>query len=108
MADYEDALDDLQDLDVEVVAASVDSREDAAKTVEDLELDFPVAWGLDAGEISRRLGAYAHEDGYLQPLNVLLRDGEVEQVTYSSGPLGRLQPDEVLQWVEYVEGQEED
>jgi len=92
---------------VDVIAASVDSRDDAAKTVDDLELDFTVAWGLDAEEIARRFGAYTHEDGYLQPLNILLRDGEIEQVTYSSGPLGRLQPEEVLQWVEYIEGQEE-
>lgn len=92
---------------MDVIAASVDSRDDAAKTVDDLELDFTVAWGLDAEEIARRFGAYTHEDGYLQPLNILLRDGEIEQVTYSSGPLGRLQPEEVLQWVEYIEGQEE-
>ncbi len=98
----------MQNAGVEVIAASVDSRDDAADTVDDLELDFPVAWGLDAGEIVRRYGAYAHEDGYLQPLNILLLDGEIEQVTYSSGPLGRLQPDEVLDWVEYVEGQAED
>lgn len=106
MADYEDSLDELRDAGVKVIAASVDSRGDAADTADDLELDFPVAWGVDADEVARRYGAYTHEDGYLQPLNILLRNGEIEQVTYSSGPLGRLQPDEVLQWVEYVEGQD--
>lgn len=107
MADYEDALDDLHDFGVDVIAASVDSRDEARATVEKLELDFPVGWGVDGEDVVARFGGYRHPDGYLQPINVLLHHGEVEQVTYSSGPLGRLQPDEVLQWVEFREAQED-
>lgn len=95
-------MEELRDLGVQVLAASVDGRDDAAGTVERLSLSFPVLWGLDPDDLAERFGAYVHEDGYLQPLNVLLRDGEIEQVTYSSGPLGRLRPDEVIGWVEYA------
>lgn len=103
MAGYEEAIEELRARGVEVVAASVDPRDDAATTVEKLSLSYPVLWGLDADDVAERFGAYVHDDAYLQPLNVLLRDGEVHQATYSSGPLGRLQPEEVIQWVDYME-----
>ena len=103
MAGYEDSLERLHELGVDVVALSVDSREDAEATVERLSLEYPVCWGVDAREIADRYGAIVHEEkGYLQPLGILVRNGAVQQVTRSSGPLGRLRADEVADWVAYV------
>lgn len=100
MAGYEEALDELRKLDVGVVALSVDDREEASDTVEELSLSYPVLWGLDPNGIGARYGAYVHEEGYLQPVNFLVRDGVIQQTTYSSGPLGRLTAEEVVSWVE--------
>lgn len=100
MAGYEEALDELRELDVEVVALSVDDREDASDTVERLSLGYPVLWGLDPNGIAARYGAYVHDDGFLQPVNFLVRNCVIQQITYSSGPLGRLTAEEVVSWVE--------
>ena len=41
------------------------------------------------------------ERGYFQPANFMLRNGRVVQVTYSSGPLGRLQAQHVLMLIDH-------
>ncbi len=103
MADFEEHLDRLDELGVEVVAFSVDSEEDAAGTVERLDLEYPIGHGANLGEVVAKTGAYAdREEGYLQPTSFILRDGRIANVTYSSGPLGRLRAEKVIALVEHV------
>lgn len=102
MADFEEHLDALDDLGVEVAALSVDSEEDAAATVERLEVEYPVAYGADLEEVAEKTGAYAdRERGHLQPASFILKDGRIVHVTYSSGPLGRLRAEKAIALVEY-------
>ena len=68
---------------------------------------FPVVYGLDVRKDAEKIGAYFDsEGGYFQPANFILRNGRVIQVTYSSGPLGRLQAEHVLVLVTHYRKQE--
>lgn len=86
-----------------VYALSVDTADDAARTVKRHGLSFPVGYGLDLDETVRKTGAYAdREKGHLQATSFILRNGAVAHATYSSGPLGRLQAEHAAGFVEYA------
>lgn len=68
---------------------------------------FSVVYGLDVRKEAEKIGAYFDgENGYFQPANFILRNGKVVQVTYSSGPLGRLQAQHVLMLIDHYRQQE--
>ncbi len=89
------------------MALSVDNEEDARKMVERYKIGFPVVYGLDVRKEAEKIGAYFDsESGYFQPANFILRNGKVVQATYSSGPLGRLQAEQVLMLIDHYRKQE--
>ena len=68
---------------------------------------FRVVYGLDVKREAEKIGAYFDSDnGYFQPANFILRNGQVVETTYSSGPLGRLQAQHVLMFVNHYREQE--
>ncbi len=87
-----------------MVAASVDSEENAQKTIEECGINFPVGYGLDFKEVSGLTGAFYEEKrGILHGTGYLLRpDGKIMVGVYSSGPIGRLVWQDVLGVVEFV------
>ena len=86
---------------------SVDKNEDARKMVDKHKIVFPVVYGLDVRKEADKIGAYFDsENGYFQPANFILRNGKVLHATYSSGPLGRLQAQQVLMLVGHYREQE--
>ena len=71
--------------------------------VEKHNLTFPVIYGLDVQKEADKIGGYFDsEHGYFQPANFILRDSKVFNATYSSGPLGRLQAQLVLEVVSKI------
>ena len=76
-------------------AASVDSEQDTLAVAADL--GFPVAWGVTR-ETGDRLGAFWDERRqHIQPSEFLItRTGRVMSSTYSSSPVGRMDPQETL------------
>lgn len=97
MADYQTWLPDLKQLGVAVIAASVDAQDEARKTVDSQKLAFAVAYGLDYRDISRRTGAFIeHERKILHATGFLLKpDLTIHVAAYSTGPIGRLTPNDV-------------
>ncbi len=84
----------------------MDKEEDARKMVEKHNARFPVVYGLDVRKEAEKIGAYFDsENGYFQPANFILRGGKIVQATYSSGPLGRLQAEQVLMLVDHYRKQ---
>ncbi len=70
--------------------------------VEKHNIGFPIVYGLDVRKEAEKIDAYFDsENGYFQPANFILRDGKVVQATYSSGPLGRLQAEQVLMLIDH-------
>jgi peroxiredoxin len=96
-------LDTLHGLTAEVVALSVDGRQDAMKTVEELNLRFPVCYGLDARQTGEAIGGYINTEAdpaYLQPASFILRpDGRIALAVYSSGSVGRLTGEDAVAFI---------
>jgi len=104
LADFEEHLGALREIGASLYALSVDPRDEAQKTVERHGLEYPVGFGLDGDEVVEKTGAYRDEEaGHLQATSFILRDGHVMHATYSSGPLGRLQAEHALGFIQYVE-----
>ena len=89
---------------MKVIAASVDTIEDAQKTVDRHKLTFPVAHGLSAREFSQRTGAFFDDaKGFLEATGFLLRpDGVVATAVYSTGAIGRLTAADTLGMIDYL------
>ena len=87
---------------VTVYAASVDSEEKSAEVAEGLS--FPVAHGVNR-DLGNRVGAWWDERrDFIQPSEfVIRRDGRVVHSSYSSGPLGRTEPGDVVSMLTFVE-----
>jgi peroxiredoxin len=98
------ALDTLSELNVKVVALSVDDEDTSTELVAKRRLRFPVGCGADADQVAAAIGSYVNNDPhYLQSTGVILApDGTVCLAVYSSGAIGRLIPDDVAGFVKYV------
>ena len=103
MADFQSSVGAYEEEQIRVIAGAVDSVEKTKEFAEKLGITFPVAWGMDALEISRLTGAfYEKEKAYIQPANFLVRpDKTIEVASYSTGPLGRFVAGNVLDLVKY-------
>jgi peroxiredoxin len=107
LADFQEHLDRLDDLGVSVAALSVDPEEDARSVVEDIGIDYPVLYGLDCELEADKIGAYYDNEGlFFHATGFLLKAGEVRQATYSSGPIGRLDAEDVAGVVEFYQNQD--
>lgn len=108
LEDFQENLDRFRSNDIRVVALSVDPEEEARKTAEKHEIDFPVGFGLDAESVHEAVGAYLGDDGdFVQATGFVLRPGgRIALAVYSSGAVGRLVARDVLGMIEYVRRQE--
>ena len=104
MAGFEKLKSELDALGVKIVAASVDPV-DKAKEVA-AELSFPVAYGVTRA-MADRIGAWWEERrAIIQPSEfVVAADGKVRASTYSSGPIGRIEPGDVVKLVNFYDKQ---
>ena len=85
-----------------ILAASVDTGEAAREVADDL--DFPVAEGVTRDQ-ARALDSWWEERrSIIQPSEfVLNRSGRVVTSTYSSGPIGRMDAEDVAKLVAFFE-----
>ena len=95
-------------MDVRLLAASADSIEEATKLVKDNQLAFPVAYGLDAEEVSSVTGAFYDEDKkFVHATGFLFnREGTVIVASYSTGAIGRLTPQDCLTLITYLQAEQ--
>lgn len=101
---FQRASGKLAEAGVKVVALSVDDELTTAATVAKYKLSFPVGHGADADRVAALTGAYVNETPhYLQSTGFLLDpNGHVLNAVYSSGPIGRLLPEDVIGMVTYL------
>ena len=102
MAAFEEKKEKLAELGVSVYAAAVDREEKTAEVAES-GITFPLGWGVTR-EIGDRLGSWWDERrDYIQPTEfVFRRDGRILQSSYSSGPLARTHPDDVVSMLGFL------
>lgn len=100
----ENELETLKSLGVSVIAASVDNAEKAAEVA--AELSYPVAYGV-THEQAAALGAWWEpKRAIIQPSEFLLNaEHKVVASTYSAGPIGRMNPPDVVNIVRFYEKQ---
>jgi peroxiredoxin len=104
LAGFEKYQRELEALGVRTVAASVDPVDKAREVA--AELSFPVAYGVTRA-LADRIGAWWEERrGIIQPSEfVVAADGRVRAATYSSGPIGRIDPGDVVKLVTFYDKQ---
>ena len=90
------------------MAASVDSEDDVQKTIEECGINFPMGYGLDMKAVSALTGAFyedrrqiLHSTGW-----VLRPDGTIAVGVYSTGPIGRLVWQDVLDLVQFTKSKD--
>ena len=99
LAGYQTRLAELTQLGVTVIAATVDSLEDTKKMAAEKGFTFPFAYGVKEEDLAA-LDAWWTTDQhgrYIQPTELLvLRGGTIFGSLYASGPVGRMDVEEVL------------
>lgn len=95
---------DFDALGTTIIAASVDSLENARKTISRHEITFPVAYGLDPAAVGNMTGAFWDpEKGYLHATGFMIRpDGKLAGAVYSTGPVGRYRAEDTLGLIQYL------
>lgn len=96
-------MKDFEQEDVGLLALSVDPLEKATETVEELKLDFPVAYGLVVPKDADPIGAFWEERrGIFHATNFILdSDKKVVQASYSTGPVGRIVAEDALSHIQF-------
>lgn len=94
----------LEEAGIKVVALSVDDEATTAATIDKYQLGFPVGHSADADRVAALTGAYVNETPrHFQSTGFLLDpNGRVLDAVYSSGPIGRLVPEDVIGMVTYL------
>ncbi|GAC1404751.1 MAG: hypothetical protein NVSMB59_24170 [Vulcanimicrobiaceae bacterium] len=103
MADFQKHANDFARESIDVVAASVDSQDDASKVVRELGLTYPVAYGLDALRFARTHGAfYDATDPYVHATGFVIEpNGAIAVASYSNGSIGRLAAADCLKVIQH-------
>ena len=98
----EENLQALKGLDVSVIAASVDDEEKAGEVAADLS--FPIAYGVTRAQADDLGSWWEDRRGIIQPSEFFLgQDQNVIYNTYSSGPVGRMNPDDLVKMIGFVD-----
>jgi peroxiredoxin len=104
LAAFEKARPDLEALGIKVVAASVDPLDKAKEVAADLS--FPVGYGVTRA-MAERLGSWWEDRrSIIQPSEFIVdAAGKVRTSTYSSGPIGRMDPADVIRLINFYDKQ---
>jgi alkyl hydroperoxide reductase subunit AhpC len=104
LAAFEKAKPELDALGVKVIAASVDPLDKAQEVA--AELSYPVAYGVTRA-MADQLGSWWEDRrSIIQPSNFIVdATGKLRASTYSSGPIGRMEPADVVRLVNFYDRQ---
>jgi peroxiredoxin len=101
---FQRAAEKLAELDIRVLALSVDDEATTRELVARHGLEFPVGHSANAQAVAEATGAFLNpEPAYIQSTGFILDpQGRVIVSVYSSGAIGRLVPDDVVGMVRYL------
>jgi peroxiredoxin len=94
----------LAEMDVKIVALSVDDEATTQELITKNGLEFPVGHSANAKELAEKTGAFVNEQPtFVQSTGFVLDPlGRVVVSVYSSGAIGRLIPDDVMGMIRYL------
>jgi peroxiredoxin len=101
---FQRAAESLEAAGIKVAALSVDDEATTAELAAKHHLTFPFGHSADAAAVAAATGAFVNPDPvHLQSTGFVLDPtGRVVVSVYSSGPIGRLLPDDVIGLVRYA------
>lgn len=102
MDGFEQHKSDLDGIGAKVVAASVDPLDKAQEVADGLS--FPIGYGVTRA-MADTLGSWWEDRrGIIQPSEFVLGpDGKVIVSSYSDGPLGRIEAEDVVKLIKFYE-----
>jgi peroxiredoxin len=105
LAAFERSAGQLAELDIRVVALSVDDEATTRAMAEKRRITFPLGFGADAAALEALTGAYVSANPvYLQSTGFVLGpDGRVITAVYSSNAIGRLLPEDVVGFIKHMQ-----
>ena len=104
MAGFEAVAKELSDLDVSVVAASVDAEDKAAEVAADLS--FPVGHSVSRDDADLLGSWWEQRRQIIQPSEFILNaDHRITAASYSDGPLGRMDAADIVKTVKFYNSQ---
>jgi len=103
LAAFESQKEEFAEMGVSLFAASVDSEEQSAEVAAS-GISFSLGYGVQR-ELGDALGAWWDERrDFIQPSEFVIRkDGRVIHSSYSSGPLARTEPGDVISMLQFLE-----
>jgi peroxiredoxin len=98
---FSELKSELAENGIDVVAASSDEQEKARESAG--KYNFPVGFGVDQALIESVGGTWQAERKFGQPSEfVLAPGGKIAMVSYSDGPLARLEAGDVIKMVNFL------
>ena len=94
----------MREIGASVYAASVDAEDKATEIAE--PLSYPVGFGLTRDDADSSGAWWEERRGIFHATEfILAQDGTVVSSTYSSGPIGRMDPQDVIKMINFRESQ---
>jgi peroxiredoxin len=104
LVDFTSVAGKFKEADIALVAGSADDLEHTRALVEELKIPFPLAYGLNAKEMSRKTGAfYDAKGGYVHATGFVINpEGMIVNGVYSTMAIGRLVAKDTLGMVAHL------
>jgi peroxiredoxin len=104
LLDFEKNIQEFSKRKIQVIAASVDTLEDARSTVEKYNISFKVGYGLNVREMSQKVGAFFDKDkGFLHATGFIINpEGKIINGVYSTRSVGRLVAKDCVALIDYL------
>ena len=102
LASYEKCREELDQLGVSVIGATIEDRETAARMAEEEGLSFPIAYGVTEESVGPLAPMWVELKDYgrfVEPMEFLVRRNTVIGSMYASGPIGRM---DVTQLIDFI------
>ena len=104
LAAFNDLKSDFDALNTTILGASVDPIDKAGEVQEGLQI--PIAYGVTREQADSLGSWWEDRRSIIQPSEFILgNDGKVVSATYSTGPIGRIMPEDVLKLINFYESQ---
>lgn len=106
LAAYQEKMDELDELGVYVIGGTIEDRETAAQMAQEEGISFPIAYGVTEESIGALHPLWAEEKGYghcVEPMEFLVRKGFIIGSMYASGPVGRMDVDQLIHFIKLRE-----
>jgi len=102
LAAFSELKEKFDDVGASIIGASVDTLDKAAE-VQDGS-NFPIAYGVTRDQATMIGSWWEDRRSIIQPSEFILGNrGNVLSATYSTGPVGRLMPEDALKLIGFVE-----